>query len=175
MSKYMVGLKINLDKIDEKRIFKGKKGRYADLTLRLDTENPSGKYGDNGLILQNMTAAERAAQVQMPILGHATVLFKYDDVPEFKLPINYDEADRGLRRAAKERYIQIQDNKCSFCGCLLNDQPRQDILNTELDESLFPENFLKFPVHLHHDHNTKMTLGAVHARCNAILWQHHGK
>jgi hypothetical protein len=38
---------------------------------------------------------------------------------------------------------------------------------------LFPELFLKYPVHLHHSHVTGLTIGAVHAYCNAVLWVYH--
>jgi hypothetical protein len=41
--------------------------------------------------------------------------------------------------------------------------------------SLFPKNFLKWPVHLHHSHDTGMTIGAVHSYCNAVLWQYHNE
>jgi len=30
-------------------------------------------------------------------------------------------------------------------------------------------------MHLHHNHETDMTEGAVHAYCNAVLWQYEGK
>lgn len=40
---------------------------------------------------------------------------------------------------------------------------------------LFPPNFFKHPVHLHHDHQTGMTIGAVHNHCNAVLWQYYGE
>ena len=43
-------------------------------------------------------------------------------------------------------------------------------------ESLRTElNFFKWPVHLHHCHDTGMTTGAVHCYCNAVLWQYPGK
>jgi hypothetical protein len=44
-----------------------------------------------------------------------------------------------------------------------------------VDLKLFPRGFLSNPVHLHHCHTTGLTIGAVHSRCNAILWQHHGQ
>ncbi|AGI61771.1 hypothetical protein VCO139_0016 [Vibrio phage VCO139] len=40
---------------------------------------------------------------------------------------------------------------------------------------LFPKNMFQYPIHLHHDHNTGMTIGAVHARCNAVLWEYYGE
>jgi hypothetical protein len=30
-------------------------------------------------------------------------------------------------------------------------------------------------IHLQHCHKTNMTEGAVHAYCNAVLWQYEGK
>ena len=40
---------------------------------------------------------------------------------------------------------------------------------------LFPAFFLSHPIHLQHNHETNMTEGAVHARCNAVLWQYEGR
>ena len=40
---------------------------------------------------------------------------------------------------------------------------------------LFPPNFLKYKVHLQHNHSTGMTEGAVHALCNAVMWQYEGR
>ena len=42
----------------------------------------------------------------------------------------------------------------------------------EVDESMFPPNFFDHPVHLHHDKTTGMTVGAVHAYCNAVSFQY---
>ena len=46
------------------------------------------------------------------------------------------------------------------------------ITNKYIDWDLFPENFLKAPIHLQHNHNTGMTEGAVHNYCNAVMWQY---
>jgi len=48
-------------------------------------------------------------------------------------------------------------------------------LEKRIDWDLFPPGFLKNPVHLHHNHDTGMTIGAVHAYCNAVLWQYYGE
>jgi hypothetical protein len=53
--------------------------------------------------------------------------------------------------------------------------PNIDVLTMPINEKIFPPNFFKYPVHLHHDHNTGMTIGAVHAYCNAVLFQYHGE
>lgn len=40
---------------------------------------------------------------------------------------------------------------------------------------MFPKGFFNHPVHLQHCHKTDMTEGAVHAQCNAIMWQYEGR
>jgi len=44
-----------------------------------------------------------------------------------------------------------------------------------IKKSLFPRGFFGYPIHLHHSHDTGMTIGAVHAHCNAVLWQYEGE
>lgn len=53
--------------------------------------------------------------------------------------------------------------------------PPEKITSKPINWKLFPKEFLKNPIHLHHSHDTDMTLGAVHAYCNAVLWQYHGE
>jgi len=89
-----------------------------------------------------------------------------------KLPVEYSELDWQERRAVREQYIELQDGKCMFCKKPLKSKPKQD---KKIDWSLFPENFLRYPVHLQHDHDTDLTEGAVHAYCNAVMWQYHNR
>lgn len=70
-----VALKINLSKIDKKRIFEGKSGaKYLDAFAVIDTVNTS-QYGDNGMITQQVTKEERAAKKNGEILGNAKIIF----------------------------------------------------------------------------------------------------
>lgn len=92
-----------------------------------------------------------------------------------KLPINYEKAEWQERRAAREEYVRQQDGKCWYCQCDLEKYPPPAIANRVINWRLFPKNFLKHPIHLHHSHNTGMTIGAVHAYCNAVLWQYEGE
>jgi len=92
-----------------------------------------------------------------------------------KLPINYENLHYTERRAVREEYVKQQDGKCSHCGEPLNCKPAGNIVNKHVDKKLFPTGFFKWPVHLHHSHNTGMTIGAVHNHCNAVLWQYHGE
>ena len=92
-----------------------------------------------------------------------------------ELQINYTQLDWRERRAVKEEYIKRQNGLCYYCGKPLKDDPPQSIQNKKIDWDLFPENFLKYPIHLQHNHNTGMTEGAVHAYCNAVMWQYEGR
>jgi len=92
-----------------------------------------------------------------------------------KLPTHYDELTQKERRIVREEYSRLQEFKCAHCGNPLDSQPSDEILSKPINRSLFPPNFFNWPVHLHHCHVTGMTIGAVHCRCNAVLWQYHGK
>ena len=91
------------------------------------------------------------------------------------LPTNYKQLTISQRKLVREEYIRIQEGKCSHCGNLLNDKPKPDMLKQKINKNLFPKNFFNYPIHLHHCHKTGMTIGAVHAVCNAILWQFYGE
>jgi hypothetical protein len=92
-----------------------------------------------------------------------------------KLPIDYTKAHWSFRKKAREAYVVNQGGKCFHCRNPLDGQPSEAILAKRINLCLFPENFFKFPIHLHHCHNTGMTIGAVHSNCNAVLWQYHGE
>ena len=74
MAKLGISIKIDVNKIDKSRLFKGEKGTYLDLTTFIDTEN-EGQYGDHGFISQSVTKEEREQSVQTPILGNVKVFF----------------------------------------------------------------------------------------------------
>jgi len=92
-----------------------------------------------------------------------------------KLPINYENLTPIDRKKVREEYIKIQSGKCSHCGEQLEDSASDEIMDREINIRLFPTNFFKYPIHLHHSHVTGMTIGAVHCHCNAVLWQYHGE
>lgn len=91
------------------------------------------------------------------------------------LPVVYRELTPQERRFVREQYVREQDNKCLHCGAPLTEAPAKSIAAKKVNARLFPENFFKWPVHLHHCHKTGLTLGAVHCHCNAVLWQYHGE
>ena len=92
-----------------------------------------------------------------------------------KLPVNYDSLSWKARRLAREQYIKEQGGNCAWCKGPLSEEASKEAKRLWINSKLFPTGFFDHPVHLHHDHDTGMTIGAVHNTCNAILWQYHGK
>jgi hypothetical protein len=91
------------------------------------------------------------------------------------LPVNYNDTPWQTRRLVREEYVRLQHGLCSHCGEPLYKPPAQHIMEKRINVKLFPASMFKYPVHLHHSHVTGMTIGAVHAVCNAVLWQYHGE
>lgn len=90
----------------------------------------------------------------------------------YKLPIGYTKLTPSQRREVRLQYIKEQDNKCFYCGHSLDEKAPKHITDKNINWRLFPSNFLQYPIHLQHDHNTGMTEGAVHNYCNAVMWQY---
>jgi len=63
----MIVLNVNVDLVDQKRFFKGKRGRYLDLVM---IETPDSKIGDF-LVRQRGERDEK-----MPILGNGKIIKK---------------------------------------------------------------------------------------------------
>jgi len=90
-------------------------------------------------------------------------------------PVDYNSIPPNERWKIRNEYIRVQNGLCSHCGESLEGPPPKRITKLWINKRLFPENFFKYPVHLHHDHDTGLTIGAVHNFCNAVLWQYHGE
>lgn len=91
------------------------------------------------------------------------------------LPAIYDQLNASGRRRVREAYVERQRGKCAHCGERLSDPAPVSVTRAWINWALFPggeEGFLRHPVHLHHDHKTGLTIGAIHAYCNAWLWQY---
>lgn len=91
------------------------------------------------------------------------------------LPVNYNCLTQYQRRQVREEYVRLQGGRCYYCGEFLDSNPSERVRKKRLNMQLFPKGFLRHPVHLHHDHDTGMTIGAIHARCNGVLFQYHGE
>ena len=93
----------------------------------------------------------------------------------YNLPVRYNDYSFGQRREIRLQYVEQQGGLCYHCKGGLKGLPSKDVKKIKVKTSLFPEGFFKHPVHLHHSHDTGLTLGAVHAYCNAVLWQYYGE
>lgn len=91
---------------------------------------------------------------------------------KYKLPVDYTSLHWTERREVRNQYVEEQNGECMYCGCSLNKPAPKHIQNKKIDWDLFPDNFLKYPIHLQHCHDTGMTEGAVHNYCNAVMWQY---
>lgn len=89
----------------------------------------------------------------------------------------YDSLTPPQRRWLRQRYADAQEGLCWYCHAPLADLPPPTILAHDVDWTLFPRGrgFLDHPLHLHHDHITGLTVGTVHAYCNAVLFQYDGR
>jgi len=92
-----------------------------------------------------------------------------------QLPIKYRKASIKEKREAREEYTRQQDGNCYHCEEPLSGPPAFFVWEKEINERLFPKGFFDWPIHLHHCHKNGMTIGSVHAKCNAVLWQYHGE
>lgn len=88
------------------------------------------------------------------------------------LPTRYSRLQPHRRRTVRDKYVRIQKGLCWYCDAPLDKEPPDWIKEKPIDIGLYPNGFFNHPVHLQHDHNTDMTEGAVHARCNAVLWEY---
>ena len=78
----MISISINVDAIDESRLFIGKKGRYMDAVL---IKTPDNMYGNDYMIVQSVSKEERERGVKGQVLGNAKIIAKRDP-QEFNTP-----------------------------------------------------------------------------------------
>jgi len=99
----------------------------------------------------------------------------FPEAPKIPLPVDYTKISPAYRRIVRHEYIRIQEGKCYHCKQPLSEESSKVVMESPIKVELFPPFFFVNPIHLHHNHKTGMTIGAVHARCNAYLWQYFGE
>jgi hypothetical protein len=90
-------------------------------------------------------------------------------------PANYSKLNFIEKANLRKAYIVEQKRLCWYCKHNIHKPAPDFIMEKPINKKLFPENFFNSPIHLHHDHETGKTIGAVHCHCNAVLWQFEGK
>jgi len=94
---------------------------------------------------------------------------------KYDLPVEYSKLHWKERKAVREQYIKQQKGLCYYCGCPLDGPPSKGVQDKWVNKRMFPKGMFDYPIHLQHDHPTDLTEGAVHARCNAVMWQYEGR
>ncbi len=93
-------------------------------------------------------------------------------------PQRYRDLNTDQRRKLRDEYVAYFGGRCLYCDGQLDDKPHEFVCQSadQIEWDNLPgskEGFLKNPVHLHHDHKTGLTLGPVHALCNAHSWHYY--
>lgn len=81
MNKIGVKLKVDVSKINKDLLFTGSKGVYLDATVFVDINEPD-QYGNNGMIVQDVSQEARQAGNKGPILGNVKVFWKDGNAPQ---------------------------------------------------------------------------------------------
>lgn len=68
----IISMRIDVTKIDKKKLYVGEKGTYLDIVALMKDE--ADQYGNHGMIVQQVTKEERIAGVKGAILGNAKIL-----------------------------------------------------------------------------------------------------
>ena len=82
----MISIKIDVTKITESRLFKGKKGTYLNCVL---IPTPNSEYGDY-MIVEDISKEERDQGVKGAILGNAKIFKKHTQTPNEQLSEEMD-------------------------------------------------------------------------------------
>ena len=99
----------------------------------------------------------------------------YNFYLNMELPVDYTKINSKARKKVREEYCELQNGLCFYCEHDLHDNPPLIITEKKINWKLFPKFFLVHPIHLQHNHETNMTEGAVHAYCNAVMWQYESR
>jgi hypothetical protein len=75
MSKIGVSVKIDVTKIDKALLYKSEKGTYLNTTVFIDIDAPD-KYGNHGMVTQDISKEAKSAGEKGPILGNVKIFWK---------------------------------------------------------------------------------------------------
>ena len=92
MSKKTISVQIDVNKIDKKRLYKGKKGTYLNAIVFLNEE--PDEYGNNGFICESVSKEEREQGVKGEILGNVKILG--NSKPPVNDPVDFDDDSSEL-------------------------------------------------------------------------------
>lgn len=85
----MIKLKIDVTKIDKTKLYTGAKGTYLDAVL---IETKDNKFGDDYVIIQELSKEDREAGLKGAILGNARNLKKSEGQAKQSAPRDDDDS-----------------------------------------------------------------------------------
>ena len=71
----IIRAQINVDLIEKKHLYKGKKGTYLNVSL---VNTPDSQFGQDYMVAQDVSKEDREAGVKGPILGNAEARYIED-------------------------------------------------------------------------------------------------
>ena len=87
-----ISVQIDVNKIDKKRLYKGKKGTYLNGVIFLNEE--PDEYGNIGFICESVSKEEREQGVKGEILGNVKILG--NSKPTVNEPVDFDDDSSEL-------------------------------------------------------------------------------
>lgn len=73
----MISIKINVDKINKSRLYKGQKGNYLEITAAINDEQ--NQFGHDVSVWQGQTKEEREAKKEKNYLGNGKVIWSSEN------------------------------------------------------------------------------------------------
>ena len=104
-----IGVSLNMlqNAIDQSRLHQGQKGGYLDATVFIDI-GPADKYGNHGMITQDVTKDEKAQGVKGNILGNCKVFWCDDNSVVLAGDNNYAPAPQAPAPQISDVDILVQ-------------------------------------------------------------------
>jgi hypothetical protein len=88
----MQSLNIDVKKIDKTALYQGTKGTYLNITL-LENREGTDRYGNNGMIVQDIGKERRMAGEKGPILGNWKHIKQAQSAKPQAAPVAIDDND----------------------------------------------------------------------------------
>jgi len=99
----LINVSVNLDKLDNTKIIKGKNGNYYNFTVSVNDE--TSQYGDNASIFNTQTKEERESKASKTYVGNGKVVWTDGNISVAERKDQPQQAQP--QRAAKEIYQDV--------------------------------------------------------------------
>ena len=111
--KHGISLSINVKEIEKARLYQGQKGVYLNMTVFVDTDLKD-QYGNNGMIIQDVSQEERSQGMKGKILGNCKVFWSdqnQQNQGNYQQPQNQGNQNYQQPQNQNQRPQQNQQNQ----------------------------------------------------------------